>query len=511
MFKIIHDIMFLEVLTLDKKIKFYYDQMIKGGKLDDIPKEYQGKVFQKLLCDYVKKTRDISLIPEEYRTLELCEIYFYYSHKLDGIPEEYRMQVCENYYFKNGSIMSIPEDYRSLKICIAYFGQTHDIFKIPERFREDVYTDYFNEHHDIRLIPETYRTEKICDSYFNLFNSNEKADKDILSIYPNGFDLGLVPEKYRTEEMCLYHFRHTYDISLIPKRFITLEMAQRYFDLKHNIDDVPEKFKGQVCMSYFIKTGDLTNIPDKYINAILNDLLNMLTNASTKENILNEFNLNEKQFEDIMEFARSENPELYKSITDILEKNSDDYVDITNERVKFLNDVVSGMYSAKELTKDQKIYFTYHFYAHKPERSLETIWNWMMRYPKDNKKLILFFRRFLKFKTTNDMANYEVLSLKEQEREKLPSWIRDYNLESKMGQDERPVTIHFMRDGEDVVINKEEVVLILTILRKNEVPIKNCIVSEAIRQYAVGDLNEFIEGLQESFNVKKKGKVNSKK
>ena len=264
-------------------------------------------------------------------------------------------------------------------------------------------------------------------------------------------------------------------------------------------------------MSYFIKTGDLTNIPDKYINAILNDLLNMLTNASTKENILNEFNLNEKQFEDIMKFARSENPELYKSITDILEKNSDDYVDITNERVKFLNDVVSDMYSAKELTKEQKIYFTYHFYAHKPERSLETIWNWMMRYPKDNKKLILFFRRFLKFKTTNDMANYEVLSLKEQEREKLPSWIRDYNLESKMGQDERPVTIHFMRDGEDVVINKEEVVLILTILRKNEVPTKNCIVSEAIRQYAAGDLNEFIEGLQESFNVKKKGKVNSKK
>ena len=29
MFKIIHDIMFLEVLTLDKKIKFYYDSIIK--------------------------------------------------------------------------------------------------------------------------------------------------------------------------------------------------------------------------------------------------------------------------------------------------------------------------------------------------------------------------------------------------------------------------------------------------------------------------------------------------
>ena len=438
------------------------------------------------------------LIPEKYRTEEMCQYYFSRTSDLKEIPEKYRTEeMCQYYFSRTYDLKEIPEQYITFEMCQQYFNEYHTLDAIPDRFKDRI----FEITHDLNLVSEERRTREMCEEYFNILKQTD-------DIYEFESNFRLIPEKYRTEEMYQYYFSRTYDLKKIPEQYITFEMCQQYFAEKHTLDAIPDKFKDQVCATYYLDSGKLKYIPSQYINDILQNILVLLNTITfTKEYLLANLNLSETQFNNILNYAQNENPELYKKIKDILDRNSKNYVAITKNRINFLNVIVSNMDLGKELTKEQKIYFTYQFYSAKPARSLETIWTWLMRNPKDNKELIMFFRNYLKFKTANDMSDYEVLSPKEQKQEQLPSWIKNYDLRSKMGNEGREVTLHFMK-GEDVVtVSKEEVKLVLAILNKNEIPTKNCIVNEAIRQYAIGDLNEFIVDLQESLIVNTKSNL----
>ena len=103
---------------------------------------------------------------------------------------------------------------------------------------------------------------------------------------------------------------------------------------------------------------------------------------------------------------------------------------INNNRVDYLNDLVISMdlNGVKELSKEQKNLFTYQFYSQMPYKSLDSIWTWISRDADRSKELFNFFRKHLKFKTSNDIFNYEVLSFKEQ----LPNWIKSYDLDKSM-------------------------------------------------------------------------------
>ena len=271
--------------------------------------------------------------------------------------------------------------------------------------------------------------------------------------------------------------------------------------------EIPESFRELVCEDYFIRTGNFEDIPKEYRINIAKNILTILENVMfTKNQLLKTFNWSNVQFDSIMKIISEDSSEIYLAIQNILNNNAKDYIFNTKVRVKFLNDLVTSMdlKKQKELTKDQKILFTYQFFSQKPYRSLDAIWNWINRYPENNKQLINFFRWHLKYKTAFDMSNYEVLSKKEQEREQLPNWIKTYNLNKSVGPDDRPLSLTFIHDGKTIVINKDDVKNVLSTLKENDVPTKNCIVNEAIRYYSYGALDEFIENLQLSSVVNEK-------
>lgn len=394
--------------------------------------------------------------------------------KIENLPEniqdEFLLKLLLTYYYRNSNNLEvIPERHRTVEMCVDYFLRARDISLIPENKRDKVFNEILSKTNNLSLIPIEYRTKKMYE----------------------------------------YWFHQTHDITMIPEEYITLDMVKTYYK-SHDLKCIPEKFRQEIIEMEFIENGDIEKIPIEYRNAIYQNIKDLLSDILyTKEQILQKYNLNNSQFEKILHYAKKESPELYEEINKILEENAKNYVINMNNFTEYLNELVKNLKlnSKKELTRDEKIIFTYNFYMQTPPRTLETIWQWISRYPKGKEELILFFRKQLKFKNSNDILNYEVLSDKEKELQQLPSWIKSYNIEKKMGPDERPATLGFINNkNEQIIVTKEEVKLILHILKQNNIPIKNCIVNEAIRQYAIGDLNEFIESLPLNTIIEKETK-----
>ena len=528
----------------------------KTYNLSSIPKEYRTKQMCESYFEYNKNNVlhfNIGLIPEELITLEMCRvalqaninnfkfipskfltkkdyiIYFTQTHDIEAIPKEYQLETCRSFFqeqINKGNpifliIIYIPKEYREVLIN-EYYEETKDITKIPKEYRtQKMYDEYYEETKDITKIPEKYITEKMCDKYYEETKDITKIPKEYRtkqmceSYFENvknnnlNFDITSIPKQYRTKEMYEYWFYQTHDINMIPEEYITLDMIKIYYK-NHDLKCIPEKFRQALIEMEFIETGDIEKIPIEYRKVIYQNIIDLLNDILyTKEQILRKFNLNNSEFEKLLYFAEKEYPEMYEEINKILEENAKNYVINMNNRTKYLNELVKNLKlnSKKELTRDEKIIFTYNFYIQTPSRTLETIWQWISRYPKGKEELILFFRKQLKFKNSNDILNYEVLSDKEKELQQLPLWIKSYNIEKKMGPDERPATLGFTNSrNEQIIVTKEEVKLILHILKQNNIPIKNCIVNEAIRQYAIGDLNEFIESLPLNTIIEKETK-----
>ena len=528
----------------------------KTYNLSSIPKEYRTKQMCESYFEYNKNNVlhfNIGLIPEELVTLEMCRvalqaninnfqfipskfltkkdyiIYFTQTHDIEAIPKEYQLETCRIFFqeqINKGNpifliIIYIPKEYREVLIN-EYYEETKDITKIPKEYRtQKMYDEYYEETKDITKIPEKYITEKMCDKYYEETKDITKIPKEYRtkqmceSYFENvknnnlNFDITSIPKQYRTKEMYEYWFYQTHDITMIPEEYITLDMIKIYYK-NHDLKCIPEKFRQTLIEMEFIETGDIEKIPIEYRKVIYQNIIDLLNDILyTKEQILRKFNLNNSEFEKLLYFAEKEYPKMYEEINKILEENAKNYVINMNNRTKYLNELVKNLKlnSKKELTRDEKIIFTYNFYIQTPSRTLETIWQWISRYPKGKEELILFFRKQLKFKNSNDILNYEVLSDKEKELQQLPLWIKSYNIEKKMGPDERPATLGFTNSrNEQIIVTKEEVKLILHILKQNNIPIKNCIVNEAIRQYAIGDLNEFIESLPLNTIIEKETK-----
>ena len=497
----INNFQFIPSKFLTKKDYIIY--FTQTHDIEAIPKEYQLETCRSFFQEQINKGNPIFLIiiyiPKEYREVLINE-YYEETKDITKIPKEYRTQkMYDEYYEETKDITKIPEKYITEKMCDEYFDKTKNITKIPVEYRtQKMYDEYCKETKDITKIPKEYRTKQMCESYFeNVKNNNLN------------FDITSIPKQYRTKEMYEYWFYQTHDINMIPEEYITLDMIKIYYK-NHDLKCIPEKFRQTLIEMEFIETGDIEKIPIEYRKVIYQNIIDLLNDILyTKEQILRKFNLNNSEFEKLLYFAEKEYPEMYEEINKILEENAKNYVINMNNRTKYLNELVKNLKlnSKKELTRDEKIIFTYNFYIQTPSRTLETIWQWISRYPKGKEELILFFRKQLKFKNSNDILNYEVLSDKEKELQQLPLWIKSYNIEKKMGPDERPATLGFTNSrNEQIIVTKEEVKLILHILKQNNIPIKNCIVNEAIRQYAIGDLNEFIESLPLNTIIEKETK-----
>ena len=488
------------------------DYFIKTKAVYFIPPQY---INSDLYENYFLKTGNISLIPGRYRTQEMYNKYFEKIGIIDSIPVEYRTQEMYNKYFeKIGDIYSVPIDYRTQEMCNEYFKKTGGIKPIPDKYKTQEMCDKYFEHTgDIKPIPDKYKTQEMCNEYFKKTGDIELIpDKYITKemcdeYFKKTGDIKSIPDKYKTQEMWDKYFNFYHNLHNIPEQFISFEMCQRFFERYHDLYDIPDNYRELVSEDYFLRTGNLADIPKEYRINIAKNILTILENVMfTKNQLLKKFNWSDIQFDSIMKIISEDSSDIYLAIQNILNNNMKNYIFNTKARVEFLNDLVTSMNLKKqnELTKDQKILFTYQFFSQKPYRSLDVIWDWINRYPQKNKQLINFFRWYLKYKTAFDMLNYEVLSKKEQEMEHIPNWIKTYNLNKSMGSDDRPLSLFFVHDGETIVINKDDVKNVLYTLKENDVPTKNCIVNEAIRYYSYGALDEFIENLQLSSIVNEK-------
>lgn len=483
----------------------YYDLVKNGGELSDVPTKY---ITLEMCYEYLKRTRNLDGIPKEF-LIKLYAVLFCKNQDIKQIPKRVQtkqfwvvwfklrqkifltQEICNTYFEHTGDIDSIPIYYRTQEMYNKYFEHTGDIYSVPlDYITQEMCDKYFEHTVDIKPIPDKYKTKEMCDEYF------EKTG-----------DVKPIPDKYKTQEMWDKYFNFYYNLHYIPEQFISFEMCQKSFERYHNLYEIPDNYRELVSEDYFVRTGNLEDIPKEYRINIAKNILTILENVMfTKTQLLKNFNWSDIQFDSIMKIISEDSSEIYLAIQNILNNNMKNYIFNTKARVEFLNDLVTSMNLKKqnELTKDQKILFTYQLFSQKPYRSLDVIWDWINRYPQKNKQLINFFRWHLKYKTAFDMSNYEVLSKKEQEMEHLPNWIKTYNLNKSMESDDRPLSLFFVHDGETIVINKDDVKNVLSTLKENDVPTKNCIVNEAIKYYSYGALDEFIENLQLSSVVNEK-------
>ena len=216
---------------------------------NEIELEYieQNWNILKPICLWLKNLR---LVPEEYRTKELCELavkqngeaLYYVLEKyitqelcnlavqqngmaLEFVPLELRTSLYKLAIQNNGeALQHVPEEYRTKELCeLAVKNNGYAIYYIPEELKtEELYKTLVKKDGDsLRFFPERLKTKEICE----------------IAVKHNGC-LCHVPYKYRTLELCeLAVQQDEYALEFVPDKY--REELKNYVkdEVKHRVKD----------------------------------------------------------------------------------------------------------------------------------------------------------------------------------------------------------------------------------------------------------------------------------
>lgn len=177
------------------------------------------------LCSHRMKNRDIlEYVPEEHLSLEMCqlatkELNFYQNSNLKSVPETFRTyDFCFNSAANNTSLKYVPEEHRNIEMCLKHFFKGADT------------SFYSGEWDNYTFVPKDIKTKD-----FNI---------KIVSLNPNY--ISQIPDSERSFEVCCKVVEQDGSLLMkVPKQHRTLEMCKlAYKNTKSDIlKNIPEKLR----------------------------------------------------------------------------------------------------------------------------------------------------------------------------------------------------------------------------------------------------------------------------
>ena len=194
------------------------------------------------LCELAVKQNGLALeyVPENIINKELCEIAVQKDGRsLEFIPEKLRTpELCELAVKQDGSSLRfIQQKQRTIELCqIAIASNGSSLQYVPNKYiTEEFYELAVKQNGDALVgIPEEFRTKELCE----------------LAVKQNGEALFYVPYELRTKELCEMAVKQSiYAIMSVPEKLKTLELCE--MAVKQDKDAfkyIPNKYKTpQLC------------------------------------------------------------------------------------------------------------------------------------------------------------------------------------------------------------------------------------------------------------------------
>lgn len=503
---------------LDQEI---YDRFInRGGNMKLVPPEFQNQE----MCDkYIDNGGDIQVVLSKFQNQELWIKYIRNGGKINVIPEKYLTQSMYLELSKRGSfdIADVPKKYLNQEIINEYVKKSRTISFVPKEYLNQELVDYVIENgQSIRVVPEEYLTKEIVDKYFE-----------------NTGTIKLIPEKFLTKEMCDKYLEMGGKVDNVPKKFQTLEMwvqallsgvgdwnmppefrTQELWNLfiekGGRIQRVPKMFlNNELYKKYIELGGSLKNIPNIYnrdkkeiekpINEkLLNKLKEYFKNTSrseiTRRGMLEFMDVSEFTLTRFLQSIEEKNPQLYDEIKKIFQINSNKHFFLCLEKAVKIEEILNVMDFSRNLSKEQKVYFSYLYDQLDNKKAIMEVYR-IVKGRKDVPMFLLFCNEELGYKYSK-LKDGEI-SLLEEERflmNKKGIWFSPFRVKDRIG-DEKNNTLKYKyqtKYNDEVEITKDNADMIIDFLQENNISTRVCVVEEAFRRFANGELNDFVYELR---------------
>lgn len=520
-------------------------------------KEMYLKMFDLNIENYA---RYFSTMPIEFLDNDICNSYFILNPEknINSIPSKFITSEMMKILFNSNPsnlrwFFSIPSDELTSEMCFRVFREAN-VFNeyylirllehIPQKLKDQNFYDYlFFVTENLFLIPDEFRTTfmyskkidslplemlksfpKECitdDIYLTLY---KKFSCDINSLINN------VPSEFIDQRFydVVFEINPINNFSLIPEEYITSSMYKRllFLDISNYISIVPIAMYDDEMLNLVIselKNGNnlkdisfevcnlivnydisLFNIlPEKYkIDVIINELISLFDSFGTIEFISKKYNVSVYYINNILENnIKNTNYELYCSIKEQLDNNQKKWLFNMKNDVSKLKDIILslGEIDNNLLSNEQRIQFCYMLRESGVINSLESIYLFAGKY-KEYYLVDDFFGSVLKYKKLF-VKNEETFYLSSDEREKIKNellWLDYYKLSNDFASDGKNIVLRKYVDASDnhIELTYEVALFIINELKKNNIPLNNCIVNEAYRRYFVNELDLLIKELK---------------
>ena len=213
--------------------------------------QFMDEADNKVSLNYIEKNwtvlkpiclwlNDLRLVPDKFRTPELCEL----AVKQNGLALEYvpeniiNKELCEIAVQKDGrSLEFIPEKLRTPELCelaVKQDGSSLRFIQQKQRTIELCQIAIASNGSSLQYVPEKLITKELCE----------------LAVKQNGASLNVVSYFLRTKELCEMAVKQSiYAIMSVPEKLKTLELCE--MAVKQDKDAfkyIPNKYKTpQLC------------------------------------------------------------------------------------------------------------------------------------------------------------------------------------------------------------------------------------------------------------------------
>lgn len=543
---------------MDEMQKYYIDLFEhNGGKIEGIPLEYRTK---KMWLSFMEKGGVISKVPEKYKDEEFYKMYVATKSNpiFDAIPMEYRTRdVCQIFASRMPrQIYKLPPEFVTSEMWIEYLEKGGSFKNIPSSaLTQDFYKKYMSIGGSIKNVPTKYvDTEDIenylrnggkefpyiVENFYKKFNQNianivfdyminskltilldsipiEFINESMVNKYiESGKSLSGVPLSFITQELCNKYISLGGNLVNVPSEFITQELCDTYINMGgKGIDKIPLEYRTQELYDKYLELGgNPSNVPLKYkdepkkeparklidleeVERFKEYLLITETDNITKEDAMLKLDLSAHSIDKLLEYLSEKEPELYEKTKHVFAENQRKFYFSSIGQLKLLEKILNVMNYEHELTKEQKIYFSYLY--GKIENSISLVKLYQVQEGKDEfPKFNNFCKKELGLQYVKTKDSGEILTDKERFLSKnSTNWLNNFDVNKRMNEKNSKAVkyMYLTKDDEQIEITPDIATSIVNKLKENGISNKVCIVEEAFKKYANEELDKFINDL----------------
>lgn len=416
-------------------------------------------------------------IKEENKTDEYWEIFTEYAEDSNSVvPDEYfNADIALNLFKRDPlNIINIPEKYI-----------TSEMAKYVSDYVESVQSSIKDLNIYKRII------EKIDDEYKSINMWNFLVNNDLKTYFKR------LPKEYITQVICDVVFSIDKEqIKYFPLKFINDEMlGYSYQKLVNEISKNETISDDEINLFVISEYPSLFNAVDKRIQekVILFEFSKLEDSGYLFLDIANKYNIDLDIIENIYKKIKKSNKTLYDTTTNGINNNKKDRENLIASKAIDLKNIINKLGEIKEeLSDKQKVLFTYLLIKSPVRECLDDVFRYAANnYNKDAEMMIVFnfMIKYLKCSVFQEdifecLSNNVEWALKEN-----VTWMLNYNICSDFLKSSDILNL----DGKTLTFSDANNVI--SKLEDKNIPIRNCIVREAYREYLKSNLDNFIDEL----------------